>query len=446
MESPYDTPSTPTGSDAGFAVTAQRRLSGRKSMESTVSLPLPNAHEPSLPPGAAPSTFISAGIDNRATSFSGSSRTRQDAVTSARSGSVGHNSERRNPPSSYGLTAPSSSSQQSLSGTLTRSTSIARQVALQSMPTIYPALLSRVAEAFKQVIILSELVKDGITYKDCFDGRTAVGVIGDIIKTSDRNLALLLGRALDAQKFFHDVTYDHRLRDNPSEVYQFKERLTAPFMNDSKVTDSPVSEHALIRGISSASGSATGHGKRPAPHHQASVSGTSIQTSDSQTSFFTTPATSQTNLSQPPSSSPSLMTKIGAGSVPSGLIAEDEDSEDDSPVGVFTLLTDCYSPTCSKERLCYSINCPRRLEQMKRLNMKPQPGLSRKLSNESLHDVKVSLSEIKWTCLTVRYRRLERTGYILCHRKFWTVWMIRRRVVRKRSTKSSILSGTLFGI
>ncbi|KAI5303650.1 RHO1 GDP-GTP exchange protein 2, partial [Ascosphaera atra] len=43
--------------------------------------------------------------------------------------------------------------------------------------------------------------------------------------TSDRNLALLLGRALDAQKFFHDVTYDHRLRDTPAELYQFREIL-----------------------------------------------------------------------------------------------------------------------------------------------------------------------------------------------------------------------------
>lgn len=72
---------------------------------------------------------------------------------------------------------------------------------------------------------------------------------------------------------------------------------------------------------------------------------------------------------------------------------EDVDLEDDLPVGVFTLLTDCYSPTCSRDSLCYSINCPRRLEQMKRLNMKPQPGLTRKISNESIHDIKVSCLE-----------------------------------------------------
>jgi hypothetical protein len=266
------------------------------------------------------------------------------------------------------------------------------------MPHIYPALLSRVAEAFKQIVALSELIKDGITYKDSFDGRTAVGAIADIIKTPDRNLALLLGRALDAQKFFHDVTYDHRLRDNPNEIYQFRERLTAPFVSDGKVTDSPMSDHGLGR-------NASGGSRRPpvVPLHHTSDSGTSVQTSDSQNSFFTTPGSSQTHLSHPNTSSPSLANKLPSGtSLPAGIAGENDDSEDDLPVGVFTLLTDCYSPTCSRERLCYSINCPRRLEQMKRLNMKPQPGLSRKLEDESTMDVKVGFVLINGDLMLIR--------------------------------------------
>jgi hypothetical protein len=51
----------------------------------------------------------------------------------------------------------------------------------------------------------------------------------------------------------------------------------------------------------------------------------------------------------------------------------------------FTLLTECYSPTCTRDRLCYSIACPRRLEQQARLNLKPQPGLRREESQSSLH-------------------------------------------------------------
>ena len=49
----------------------------------------------------------------------------------------------------------------------------------------------------------------------------AVDILCRIIRTNDRNLALLLGRSLDAQKFFHDVTYNHRLRDSVHEIYAF---------------------------------------------------------------------------------------------------------------------------------------------------------------------------------------------------------------------------------
>ncbi|KAH0544586.1 hypothetical protein FGG08_001235 [Glutinoglossum americanum] len=153
-------------------------------------------------------------------------------------------------------------------------------------PLVYPALLSRVADTFRERIGVGERSKNELAYKSAFTGQEAVDLISYIIKTTDRNLALLLGRALDAQKFFHDVTYDHRLRDSPQEIYQFRETLM-------------------------------------------------------------------------------------------------EDSSDVN--GVFTLLTECYSPTCTRDRLCYSIACPRRLEQQARLNLKPQPGLKREDSRSSLH-------------------------------------------------------------
>lgn len=92
-------------------------------------------------------------------------------------------------------------------------------------------MLSRVAEAFRDRIQLADRLKDGLTYKNAFDGREAVDKIAYIIKTTDRNLALLLGRALDAQKFFHDVTYDHRLRDSANELYQFRTKLPSPFVS-----------------------------------------------------------------------------------------------------------------------------------------------------------------------------------------------------------------------
>ena len=153
---------------------------------------------------------------------------------------------------------------------------------------VNPALLSRVADAFREQIPLGEKQKNGLSYQNAFSGADAVDVICSIIKTTDRNLALLLGRALDAQKLFHDVTYDHRLRDAPGELYQFKETLG-------------------------------------------------------------------------------------------------EEAPSSEVNGVFTLLTECYSPTCNRDSLCYSIACPRRLEQQARLNMNPLPVLRTSASKSSLH-------------------------------------------------------------
>lgn len=156
------------------------------------------------------------------------------------------------------------------------------------VPLVYPALLSRVADLFREKVALGERQKNGLSYQNSFSGAEAVDLIGYIVKTNDRNLALLLGRALDAQKFFHDVTYDHRLRDATGELYQFKETM-----------------------------------------------------------------------------------------------GEEAPSSDVN--GVFTLLTECYSPTCTRDSLCYSIACPRRLEQQARLNLKPQPILKTSASKGSLH-------------------------------------------------------------
>lgn len=181
-------------------------------------------------------------------------------------------------------------------------------------PLVYPALLSRVADAFRQRITLSERAKDGLTYPAAFDGRQAVDNIAHIIKTSDRNLALLLGRALDAQKFFHDVTYDHRLRDSPAEIYQFS---------------------GPRPGITWSEGAEDGEVGTPV---------------------------------RPPLLSPGQGSGSGSGNA--NTAAADDDAVT-LPSGVFTLLTECYSPTCSRDRLCYCSACPRRLEQQARLSHRP---------------------------------------------------------------------------
>jgi RHO1 GDP-GTP exchange protein 1/2 len=66
--------------------------------------------------------------------------------------------------------------------------------------------------------------------------------------------------------------------------------------------------------------------------------------------------------------------------------SSDTPEDDYLPNGVFTLLTECYSPTCTREKLCYSIACPRRLEQMARLNLKVQTGLKPEQSTAEMVD------------------------------------------------------------
>nr|KIR47597.1 rho guanyl-nucleotide exchange factor [Cryptococcus bacillisporus CA1280] len=321
----YDTVSSPT------TPTVDMSFHARASTDSAVSLPLPLHTTESLPPGAR------RGYENRSTSFSGSSR---EVIRPLSNPAAGLS----NPQGQIQTRAP--------------------------LPSLYPALLSLVSAAFKSYIPLADLTKDGITYKDSFSGQAAVTLIAELIKTSDRNLALLLGRSLDAQKFFHDVTYDHRLRDNPKEVYRFRDRLAAPFTDTNGNGESSTSEERLTRNGNGASSTGMGFGSGLKALTAARAADSSSTMHIESTPVSTTPSRSST-MPFPDSESPDSL-----------------DSEDSLPVGVFTLLTDCYSPTCSRDSLCYSINCPRRLEQMKRLNMKPEPGLNRKLSRESLVDVK----------------------------------------------------------
>ena len=220
-------------------------------------------------------------------------------------------------------------------------------------PIVYPALISRVAQAFKDRIQLTDHIKDGLTYHHAFDGREAVDTIAYIIKTTDRSLALLYGRSLDAQKFFHAVTYDHRLRDSSNDLYQFRTKVPSPFVSGELT--SPTADEDLANKES------------PTPSAESG-------------------SDNKDENSRPSSPSPPDSVKT-----PAVDHQRDESLSDDVPIptGVFTILTDCYSPTCTRDQLCYSVICPRRLEQQARLNMKPQPALKKEISRESLGEIVV---------------------------------------------------------
>ncbi|CAG8748960.1 7886_t:CDS:1, partial [Acaulospora colombiana] len=237
-------------------------------------------------------------------------------------------------------------------------------------PLVYPALLSRVAEALLQRLPLSVRTKHGLSYPDAFDGREAVDKICYIIKTTDRSLALLLGRALDAQKFFHDVTYDHRLRDNSNEIYQFKSSVRGLKLSDSS-TSGTILGHA--RGDSksvSPNTSISGSSHRPSTS-KASTQNSSASSNDhgaphhyqSATEATVIPISNQSFVSQSYTSQ-----QVDDHAV---ILMEEPIDEMELPTGVFTMLTECYSATCTRDHLCYSITCPRRMEQQARLNNRP---------------------------------------------------------------------------
>jgi len=342
-----------------FQPPAAHRLTGRPSSDSIQSIPYNQR------------TSYGSGVDIRATSFSGASMQREAAVTAIRTGSLGHGSRVRSqmPLSTISQPSPNSSS----TNIAIHAKRPSQSQVIRRTPTIHPAFISRVAEVFRQVVMLGDRIKDGLSYSDAFDGREAVDLLCDIIRTSDRNLALLLGRALDSQRFFHDVTYAHRLRDSTHEIYRFKQLLPSPFAGpEGAVVDSRPTSRPSSKGYSSGSITAM----------TAMSSGASSPLASTPAA---TPATSTTTVNQ--------FADMGK-----SRRLSDASSEDSLPVGVFTLLTDCYSPTCSRDSLCYSINCPRRLEVQKRLNMKIEPGLNTEIAEDVLLDTKVRSKDRSWCC------------------------------------------------
>ncbi|KAL0095975.1 hypothetical protein J3Q64DRAFT_1705606 [Phycomyces blakesleeanus] len=177
----------------------------------------------------------------------------------------------------------------------------------QRLPLVYPALLSRVAQELRHRVILRDRIKNNVEYKNAFEGEEAIDKIAMIIRTTDRWVALRLGRALGAQRFFHDVNYESRLVDSTTEIYQFDYRVCHYGASESPMA-SP---------------------------------GTLTTSSSSASDFFNENASVATSL------------------------LELTDQYDGLPNGVFTELTHCYSSTCHGSQPCYSYTCPKRTAMRK---------------------------------------------------------------------------------
>ncbi|KAI8082890.1 CNH domain-containing protein [Halteromyces radiatus] len=183
-----------------------------------------------------------------------------------------------------------------------------------STSQLYPALLSRVAQELYKRLPVQTLFKDDIEYPHTFNGKEAVECLLQILRTNDRNLGILVGRALDHQHFFHDVTYEHHLRDSRDKIYQFRHHLDSSLGQTSNAVktdeDSP------------------------------------IRTRDM-----------------------------------------DENDKKELPNGIFTLLTNCYSPTCARGQGCYSIHCPRKGKLVKRSISQSSLQEKEEKSNLWIHSV-----------------------------------------------------------
>ncbi|KAI9310178.1 Dbl homology domain-containing protein [Dichotomocladium elegans] len=133
-----------------------------------------------------------------------------------------------------------------------------------------------------------------------------------ILRISNRRVASQVGRALGRLGLFHDVTYEHLLLDESSEIYQFDEHLFVPTIQDSQ----------------------------------------SPRSSDECSSRDLSEPSSPTSLDPYSDLTPNPVYD-GEGSCSGGIIP--------ALSGVFTELTHCYSPTCITSREpCYSILCPKR--------------------------------------------------------------------------------------
>jgi hypothetical protein len=119
---------------------------------------------------------------------------------------------------------------------------------------------------------------------------------------------------LEAQQFFHDVTYDYRLRDNSAEIYQFHGSFDNNYVAEN------------------------GYASTVSPYNVDDNNSNSRNNSDNSSST----ATINT---KPVYTTPNKLLNC-----------------------VFTWFTNCYSPTCAQGVSCYSTSYSRRIKEQSRFS------------------------------------------------------------------------------
>ncbi|KAI9189284.1 RHO1 GDP-GTP exchange protein 2 [Blastocladiella emersonii ATCC 22665] len=316
------------------------------------SSPRLRAQDMSPSPSPSPSASSRATMTSTASSSRPQSRhPHQPSLSAASASSVASSGQTVPPPVSSDRRSGGS-----LSGTHRTPAAVATAAAGDATPPPSPAkvprlplnraMLSRVAPVFRSRIKLGTHTRDGIEYHNCFVGRDAVDVLAALLRSPDRNLALLVGRSLDAQRFFHHVSYSHRLRDSPYELYMFPPPLPPMPM--------PLAPPAEL--MPAAGGGGSGASLDRAPSMVVKFpAGMGPPSAAAGVAYPTPTSSAAATASENPESSSAPTTAPGSPTmVPQSLPV---------PTGFFTLLSECYSPTCSSDRLCYSTVCPRQMAQ-----------------------------------------------------------------------------------
>ena len=161
-----------------------------------------------------------------------------------------------------------------------------------------------------------------------------------INEPKNRNTALRLGRALGAQRFFHDVNYENRLIDTDTEIYQFYDD------NEYYSSHSDTSSAILSAGTMTTASS----------NISDLSSVTMLRDADAIAAAVAAGTTTNVNF-----------VRDDDDDIPR---VEDDDDEHEHavttatgiplPNGIFTDLTHCYVPTCIGRKPCYSFACPKR--------------------------------------------------------------------------------------
>jgi hypothetical protein len=151
----------------------------------------------------------------------------------------------------------------------------------------------------------------------------------EVIGTTDRQVALRVGRALESQRFFHDVNYENRLVDDIIEIYQYNELL---FHNVAQQQTGSTTS-------SSSNNSSADNSLFNTPFSVASPSTSHYESDEEEydTNSLNTETTNTTTATNQQRQQQLLL-----------------------PNGIYTELTRCYSSTCNSMYPCYSYTCPKR--------------------------------------------------------------------------------------